>query len=142
MSSNGFQAASTVARLRGVRRHPAGVDDADRVGVDELAVARGARQVGAVDVGGLADRGVESGLLVDLADDRQPRVLAVVDAAAGEGPELGARDLRREPAQQHLETASVLAEQDGVRPHSLSLRKGCHGPNLVKYGDRRVPRVP
>ena len=130
------------AWLRCVGGDPAGVDDADRVGVDELSVARGAGQVGAVDVGGLADRRVEPGLLVDLADDRQPGVLAVVDAAAREGPQLGARDLRREPAQQHLDAASVLAEHDGVRPHALSLRKGCHAPNLVKYGERRVPRVP
>ena len=111
---------------------PAVVDDADRVGVHQPPVARGARQVGAVDAGGLAHRRVEPGLLVDLAHDRGPRVLAVVHPAAREGPQLGARDLRREPAQQHLDPAAVLAEHDGVRPHALSLRKGCHAPNLVK----------
>ena len=53
------------------------------------------------------------------------------------------RDTRvREPAQQHLDPVPVLAEHDGVRRHALPLRKGCHAPNLVKYGERRVPRVP
>ena len=79
---------------------------------------------------------------MDLADDGRTGVLAVVDAAARKGPQLGARHAVREPAQQHLDPVPVLAEHDGVRSHALPLRKGCHAPNLVKYGERRVPRVP
>ena len=60
-----------------------------------------------------------------------------VEPGANAVPVLG-----QDGAEQHLGAASVLAEDDGVRPHALSLRKGCHAPNLVKYGERRVPRVP
>ena len=127
---------------RGVRRHPAVEDDPDRVGVDEQAVARGPRQVRAVDVRGRTDRRVEPGLLVDLADHRGSRVLPVVDPAAGQGPQLGARDPRREPAQQELDLAVPLAEHDGVRTHALTSRQGSHGPQPSEVACARGSPVP
>ena len=148
-SSSGFQAASTGgpvdlhdAGCRRVRRHPAVVHDADGVGVDELAVARRARQVGAVDAGRLAD-GRRRG--------RSPR------GSRGSPPSAGPRRGRaRRPEGSTARCARSAAragsggprpgrrarEHDGVRRHALAPRKGSHAPNLVKYGDRRVPRVP
>ena len=125
-----------------VRWHPALVDEADRVGVDELPVPRRAGHVGAVDAGPVTHGGVEARLLLHLADQGVARVLAVVDAAPREGPQLGAGDPRRQAAQQDLDPTTALAEDDGVRRHPLSPRQGSHASNLVKYGERRVPRVP
>ena len=57
----------------------------------------------------------EAGLLVDLADDGVARVLAVVEPAARERPELAARDPGGQPAEQDL----AVAHDDGVRRHPL-----------------------
>jgi hypothetical protein len=119
-------------RVRRLRHHPALVDQPDGVGVDELAVARRAGHVGAVDAGPVADRRGEPGLLVDLADQGVTRVLAVVDTASGQGPQLRPGDAGCEPAQQDLDPAAALAEDDGVGRHSLSPRQGSHAHNLVK----------
>ena len=114
-------------RLGRVDRHPPVVHDPQRVRVDPSAVPPDPRQVGGVDAGGVADHHVEPGLLLDLAQDRVPRVLAVVEPAAGQGPQLVGRDVRGEPGQQDL----VVAQDHGVRRDPLPLRKAApHGPNL------------
>ena len=120
-----------------VGSHPAVVDDPDGVGVHQPPVPRGTGQVRAVDVGAVPDPRLQPGLLVDLADQRGARVLAVVDTAAGERPELAARDPRRQPAQQQLDLGAALADHDGVRRHPLEPRQGTHGPQTSHRPNRR-----
>ena len=81
-------------RLRGVRRDPAVVDDAQGVGVDAPTVSPDLGQMGRVQPRGLTDDRVEAGLLVDLAHHRVARVLAVVEPTTGQRPELLGRDAR------------------------------------------------
>ena len=109
-------------RFRGVGRHPPVVHDPQRVVVGPPAVAAHPRLVGGVHAGLLAHHRLEPGLLEDLADDGVPRVLAVVDAAAGQRPLLVAGDPGRQPRQQD----ALVAHDDGVRRHSLSPGQG-HG---------------
>jgi len=77
-----------------------------------------------VDARGLADLGLEAGLLADLAQHRVPGVLAVVEPAAGQRPELVPGDVGREPAEQDL----VVAQDDGVRADPLAPRQPGHQP--------------
>jgi hypothetical protein len=75
-----------------------------------------------VDTRRLADLGVEPGLLVDLPDHRVTRVLAVVEAAARQGPQLVGGDARCEPGQQDR----PVADDDGVRRDALSSWEVAH----------------
>ena len=68
-------------------------------------------------MGGLADLDVQPGLLVDLPHHGVPRVLAVLEAATGQRPELLAGQPLGQPAQQD----AVLADDDGVRRDALHL---------------------
>src|SRR3712207_7179469 len=65
------------------------------------AVARAAWHMGAEDARRPPHRRVEAGLLVDLAHQRRPRVLPVVDPAARQGPQLGAGDAGSERSEEH-----------------------------------------
>ena len=80
------------------------------------------------------DRRGQPGLLDDLAHQCVARVLAVVEAAAGQGPQLGAADARREAAQQHFRDARAGDDphDHGVGRHALSSRQGSHAPNLPR----------
>ena len=91
--------------------------------------------MGGVDVRGVADVRVQPRLLDDLAQQGIARVLAVVEPATGQRPQLGATDARREPAQEHLGTERRVrgdAHDDGVRRNALSSRQGGHAPNLPR----------
>ena len=127
---------------------PAVVDDPQRVRVDPAAVAPHAWQVGGVDAGGLADVGVEAGLLVHLADHRVPRVLAVVEAAAGQGPELVVGDPLRQPAEQDLLLTIRAGAPAGSRrtPRPAGASEGCprpqpSGPRSGATAERRQVQV-
>ena len=133
-------------RLRAVHRHPAVVDDPQRVGVRAPALPPGVALVVGVDVRGLADDHVQPGLLVHLADHRVARVLAVLEAPARERPQLLAGQPLGQPAEQDV----VVAQDDGVRRHPLHLPHlpvrsatrptlGCPGPQSGAMAARGMP---
>ena len=98
---------------------PAGVDDPDRVGIDATTVAPDAVEVARVDPGGVRDLDDLAGLLPHLTQDRVARVFAVIQAAAGEGPQFVACDARSQSREQDV----VVTHDDGVRRHTLDLRQ-------------------
>ena len=113
------------SRDSGRQRRPE--DQVDAVVVLDQPVGPGTGEVRAVHVGERAGHDVQPGLLVDLADQRLARVLAVVDAPAGQRPPAGDAGAPRHPGEQHL----VVAHQQGVGGDPLAPRRcvvAGHGP--------------
>jgi hypothetical protein len=100
------------------------------VRVDALAVTPGAGQVRGQHAGPVAHPGMQAGLLEHLAHHRVARVLTVVEPTTWQRPELVPGDAVGEAAQQD----PVVADDDGVRRHPLTLRNHRHGSNLRRVG--------
>ena len=90
-------------------------------------------EVRGADVDDVADRARSAALLPHLAHHGLSRLLAVVDAAAGQRPRAGVRAARRVPGQQHLARRRAPGAAPGRTP-----RRAAAGT----AGARRAPRSP